>query len=1344
MRPIRPIAALWRLCFFIVSFSAFQLVSFSQDAPATDADLAYQRFRSGTLDVRTLAEVLPQMADPERRSVIRTTLLEAKSPPRTDLVALLQHPVLAVRLGALELLEELVGGDFSYNPWLPADSPENLAAFSRWKTWVGEPVTARASTSLYSMDQRRSYLRDILGEDADKGSRARRMLEAEGLSALGFLESFLTKTPTLTPGGRAKIREAQYQITLTRQLGDQAAITARHLAFGSRDQLLSALSATRTANLLALPILRDFITHPDPLVRETAIDSLLIVGGDQAIAIVAPLLAAEPDVNVIHGALRRLKDIRGPATVKLVASFLTHADEDLLVSAIQASITVGGDNDSFSPSGTRKKTTEVTDAVIRTLSDPRWRVRAAALEYIARTRSTKAKAACLVLLDDPDEFVRFAAIHAIVAMGAKEALPKLKAMFLADESMAGPVIEGYGALKSKPDAELLTKLDAASLDAKLAVIRAVKSETLYPIVLRYAVDANMDVACAALRFIAASNDLLKTNTGTAVIVTALRSGNPEKIEAVLERLSLRASGRVDPLVLSAIGSAANAGEPTALDPLYDAFMVPGGEQAPAPVGPKIPAAQAELLRELGHFAIPEIPPGIRFHAALNLASAGQAAGYSALLRDFTSFTTAQKIAICEGLHRPSKREAVELLGKLLRDPIPEVRSAAARCALSEEKARALIQLVLDELAKPDALLQPHEVYNSSFASAARDRSNITLFSNWCLSILNAPKSASPLRILAVIAAGNSPNTSVLTAIKKHTNSPDHNLRRAAWRALLTARPAELSDHAATIAADPVAFVREVLPTSSSKEDSNHWIHRFSDTHADPDAYWNSNRTKPPRLNEPTRVILQRLASKDPSPLIRFEASFALLTQGVTTDLDSLAALIPRLSKETNAPKRIARWLEANAARATPALSPLLAVVPTSSIDAKELKELLARIQPQQTKGFATFASLAESAAAPDAKTQPVLIAESAPQSPVTRNSLEVVFFYKPGCPECLRAQQEFTRLTADFPLLKVTEYNIIEASGTVFNQALCVRFSVPSLNHTVSPAIFTQTGFLIRDAITPRAMGELLAKTMTTPQDDSWMRIDEEEQQAASMEVTRRYEAFTLPVVIGAGLLDGVNPCAFATIIFFLSYLRVVRRTPREMLMVGAAFISAVFIAYLAVGLLLHGMLKSLNEQFATVQYWMNLGFGALALVASFLSFRDAFRARSGRLGEMTLQLPGFLKERIRSVVRTGARARNFVVAAFVSGILISLLELACTGQVYAPIIYQIQRGNLDAVLWLVLYNLAFIAPLVVIFLLAYGGLRSETLIDFQRKHTAAVKIALGILFLVLALVIFLGQKMLG
>jgi hypothetical protein len=47
-------------------------------------------------------------------------------------------------------------------------------------------------------------------------------------------------------------------------------------------------------------------------------------------------------------------------------------------------------------------------------------------------------------------------------------------------------------------------------------------------------------------------------------------------------------------------------------------------------------------------------------------------------------------------------------------------------------------------------------------------------------------------------------------------------------------------------------------------------------------------------------------------------------------------------------------------------------------------------------------------------------------------------------------------------------------------------------------------------------------------------------------------------------------------------------------------------------------------------------------------------------------------------------------------------------------------------------YNLAFVAPLVVIFLLAWAGMRSESLIAWQRKHTALVRFATCGLFLVL------------
>ncbi len=1339
-----------KLAHCLVFLSAFQLLSVS--AFSQEEDDAYQRFLTGTQDVATLAEVLPLLSDAERRPVIRAKILEAKTPPRTEMVALLDHPTLAVRLGSLELLEELAGGDLSYNPWTPAESPENLGALARWNAWAGSPSETPNSGSIFSEDQHRSYLRDLLAEDHDKAARARRMLEAEGLSAVGFLETFLNDTPTLTSGARSRIREAQYQITLARQLGDQAAVTARHLAFGSRDQRLSALATVRSVGMLAVPILRDFITHPDPLIRETAIDSLLVSAGEPAVSIIAPLLTAETDVNVIHGALRRLKDIRSPETQKLVTSFLTHPDEDLLVSAIQTSLTLSGDNERFSMGRDKpKKSPDADPAIIQCLSDPRWRVRATALEFVSKRKLLAAKPQCLTLLDDPDDFVRFAAINAIVAIGAKDALPKLKAMLLADASMIGPVISAYGAISEPLDADILAKLDAAPPDARLAAVRSSESNDspTSSLALRYASDPDIDVACAALRVIAADDDKLKQNKFASVVVAALRSNSPEKTTAILERLELPSSSssssrRVDPMLLEALQNATNSDEPTALDPLYNAFLLPGADAKSAdpknPKTPEIPAAQAEILRELAKFGSPDSPPALRFSAALNLAKVGQAQGYTILIKDLPSLTTAQKTTLCSTLNSPSTAEAIPLLTTLLRDPVPEVRSAAAECAFSNDKAKALISLVLTELAAPDGKLQPIEVYGYRFDNSAR--SQPSLFRPWCLSTLQSETSTTPQRILAAIAARHCSNSQIIDALRKHTTSTDTNLRRAAWHSLITARPAELSPSAEAIAKDPEAFVRAVLPDRVTKPNYI-WFHHFSDTHTTRDNYSNYN-SKKIRIDDNLRNLLISLASHDPSPLIRFEASFALLAQSVPIDLDAFVTLLPKLSKETNAIRRITDWLEENASRATPALSPLLAIVDATKINADKLKILNARISPSQVKGIPTFASLASNITETARKDAPLLVAETATPT-LERKSLIVAYFYKPGCQECIKAKQYINSLKTDFPLIELKEYNILDPSGLLLNQSLCAFLDVPSLKFSIAPAVFTQSGFVIGPDVSPASLGKLFAETMATPQDDTWIEITDSapEQEVAAQEVDRRYESITLPIVLFGGLLDGINPCAFATIIFFLSYLQIARRTPREMLMVGAAFISAVFIAYLAAGLLLYEVIASLNDRFAGIQRWMNLVFGILALIAAYLSLRDALRARAGRLDEMTLQLPGMLKDRIRSVIRSGARARNFVIAAFLSGLVISLLELACTGQVYAPIIYQIQKGRLDAVLWLVVYNLAFITPLIVIFLLAYGGLRSETLVAFQKKHTFSVKLGLALLFLFLALFILFGSKFL-
>jgi cytochrome c biogenesis protein CcdA/HEAT repeat protein len=1313
----------------------------------------------------TLAAALPLLADPAARGNVRSTVLGINPFPAADLVALLSDPRLAVRLGALETLEEKAGGDYDFNPWSPTAAPENEAPLARWQKWLGESGDdADRPSSLLNEDQRHGYLRDLLADDRDRSARARRMLEADGLSAVGFLEDFLANSATLPAGSRAKVREAQYQIVLSPAFGPQAPATARQLAFGSRDQILTALGNLKSAGLSALPIIRDFIAHPDALVRETAMDAMLASGGSQSLEVIGPALAKETDPNVIHGALRRLKEIPGDISLEIATSFLSRDEEDLLISAIQAcQKLVAGSSDPFSGGGSmtfgssgggrtnnegKDKVAEKTHAaVIAALTDPRWRVRTAALEFVTAAKVSQAADTCVKMLRDEDDFVRFSAIKAAIALGAKGALPVLKEMFMENPETAGPVLEGYAALGSIPDDAMMERLATYPPDARVAAIRAATTApSLAFIPIRFANDPDLDVACAALRYLSSDDDRMDSGKVATVLVEALRSGIPEKRAAVLDQISLpKGEAVLDPELAAGLGAFAKPPEKTPLDPLYDLLLDAAAKSSgAADSGVKeIPGAKGALFGEIAKIAASDDPNS--FRAALALAITGDPAGLRVLLENLPKYSTAQRAAIAGKLYQPSRKEALQLLAALVRDPVDEVRSDAVESALSAENTAAFLSMALEALTEPDSPLAAHQFYSYRFSYASRNRgTTATVLTNWAAATYADETAKDPIRILAFIALAESfPSSAVEKTVAIAKSAPNKWLRRAAWHALGTTTSPSFRENLEHLVADPSPFVRAVLAESVGAMDSA-WQHRFDDVHSQRNNSWSSNRSSR-RIHSSEADALAQLAATDPSPEVRFESMFALLSHGREIDVEAFAILLRSRPAEDRASHRVASWMNENQRRLGPGLAPIVSALNPSEVNPRNMSVILSKMSAGKEKeaGFASFAALAARAEGKTDAPQLTAAPDEEEENEVERETLKVIYFFKPGCAECDKASRLLETMKADFPLLETERHNINETRGTLLNQALCARFNVPSPDHNIAPAFFTQAGFLVRDDITPQAVGKLLASTMDMPQDDAWAEVAEPEIAAAQEKVEERYRSLTLPVVLLAGLIDGVNPCAFATIIFFLSYLQIARRSPREMLMVGAAFISAVFLAYFFAGLALHSILEQMTDKISGIKPYLDWAFAGLALVAALISFRDAAKARAGKLDEMALTLPAFLKDRIRGVVRTGARARRFVIAAFVAGILISFLELACTGQVYAPIIYSIQQGKLDAVAWLLAYNLAFITPLIIIFALAFTGMSNKALIDFQTRHTFSVKIALGLVFLALAAVILFGARML-
>jgi hypothetical protein len=223
--------------------------------------------------------------------------------------------------------------------------------------------------------------------------------------------------------------------------------------------------------------------------------------------------------------------------------------------------------------------------------------------------------------------------------------------------------------------------------------------------------------------------------------------------------------------------------------------------------------------------------------------------------------------------------------------------------------------------------------------------------------------------------------------------------------------------------------------------------------------------------------------------------------------------------------------------------------------------------------------------------------------------------------------------------------------------------------------------------------------------------------------------------VLGAGLLDGINPCAFTTILFFLSYLAYIGRSRREILVTGLCFTGAVFATYLAIGFGLLTALKSLAV-LPTANLVVGLLIGGLAVLLGGLSARDGVLCVRGQQAEMGLRLPDFIHRRIHQVIRVGSRFRNVAIAAAVSGLIISVLEFGCTGQVYLPTIRAVVgpggTGGARAAGYLLAYNLMFTLPLAAVFLLAFFGVSSQRLTALFQRHLATVKFATAAVFMVL------------
>lgn len=220
------------------------------------------------------------------------------------------------------------------------------------------------------------------------------------------------------------------------------------------------------------------------------------------------------------------------------------------------------------------------------------------------------------------------------------------------------------------------------------------------------------------------------------------------------------------------------------------------------------------------------------------------------------------------------------------------------------------------------------------------------------------------------------------------------------------------------------------------------------------------------------------------------------------------------------------------------------------------------------------------------------------------------------------------------------------------------------------------------------------------------------------------FDQLTLPTIIGAAVIDSINPCAFAVLIFLLTYLTAIK-VKQKIITVGLTYIVTVFIVYFLAGL---GFLSALaSTTLTSTIYYLA---GILVIILGLIEIKDFFwQSKNGPW----LKIPESKKPIIEKWVKKAS-----LPGAIVLGFLVSAFELPCTGGIYLVIVSMLsnQNFNLKAITYLLIYNIFFIMPLLIIWGLTYLGYSSEKIKTWQQSKKKYLRLALGLGMIMLGILI--------
>ncbi|MDD1677566.1 MAG: hypothetical protein LUO93_00070 [Methanomicrobiales archaeon] len=351
---------------------------------------------------------------------------------------------------------------------------------------------------------------------------------------------------------------------------------------------------------------------------------------------------------------------------------------------------------------------------------------------------------------------------------------------------------------------------------------------------------------------------------------------------------------------------------------------------------------------------------------------------------------------------------------------------------------------------------------------------------------------------------------------------------------------------------------------------------------------------------------------------------------------------------------------------------------------------------------------------------------SCPESLAVNNTgagdICIDYFYGQSCPHCARIKPFIDEMSATYPRVQIYAYEIYFNST---NQELYRDF-IARYEFTQSgvPALFIGDRALIgENAIRDNLEGSIQYFYTHDPIcPTTYIKNEGGPHDISPGEAID----LTMASVMVAAVVDSINPCAFAVLIFLLVYLTSLQVRSR-ILTVGIAYIFTVFTVYLLSGLGLFALIQTTG----ITEIVFKIA-AVVALVAGIVNLKDFFWYGKG----ISLSIPESRKESIRNFVMKAS-----VPSAIVLGGLVSMFELPCTGGIYLAILGLLSSKMtlVQGMPYLLIYNAVFVLPLFVILFGIYFGVSPERMESWRGEEKKWMRLAMGIVMVALGVLMLTG-----